>query len=150
MQGLLDVLLSLPFLVLAFDSTSSWRATEILGLVVWAVALLGEGVADRQLKAFKRDPAHRGQVCQVGLWNYSRHPNYFFEWLIWVAYALMAWGAPYGPVGLLSPLLMLFFLYKVTGIPATEAQAIRTKGDAYRQYQATTSPFIPWFKTRPA
>jgi len=80
------------------------------------------------------------------LWNYSRHPNYFFEWLIWVAFALFALGSPYGYLGLVSPLLMLFFLFRVTGIPATEAQALRTKGEDYKQYQQTTSAFVPWFR----
>jgi steroid 5-alpha reductase family enzyme len=79
------------------------------------------------------------------LWRYSRHPNYFFEWLIWMAFTLFALSSPYGYLALVSPILILFFLFRVTGIPATEAQALRTKGDDYRQYQQTTSVFVPWF-----
>jgi steroid 5-alpha reductase family enzyme len=80
----------------------------------------------------------------VGLWRYSRHPNYFFEWLIWVAFALFALPAPHGWIGILSPALILFFLLRITGIPATEAQALRTRADEYRNYQRTTSAFLPW------
>jgi steroid 5-alpha reductase family enzyme len=149
-QGALDVLLSLPFLFMCFDPAPVLRAGEWIGLGVWALSLTGEWVADRQLKTFKGIPQYRGKVCQEGLWNYSRHPNYFFEWLIWIAYVIAAWGSPYGPASVLSPLLMLYFLYKLTGIPATEAQALRTKGDAYRRYQQTTSAFVPWFKSRAA
>jgi steroid 5-alpha reductase family enzyme len=102
-------------------------------------------VADSQLQSFKSNPANRSATCRVGLWRYSRHPNYFFEWLIWVAFAVFAMGSPYGYVAAFAPLLMLFFLFRVTGIPATEAQALRSKGDDYRQYQRTTSAFVPWF-----
>lgn len=79
------------------------------------------------------------------MWRYSRYPNYFFEWLIWVVFALVALASPYGYVGLVSPALILYFLLRVTGIPATEAQAIRSRGEEYRQYQRTTSAFVPWF-----
>ncbi len=84
-------------------------------------------------------------VCDAGLWRYSRHPNYFFEWLIWVGYAVWACASPWGWTGLLSPASILFLLLRVTGIPMTEAQSVRSKGDAYRRYQARTSAFVPWF-----
>jgi steroid 5-alpha reductase family enzyme len=109
------------------------------------VAFLGEITADAQLWRFKRDPKNQGRVCNTGLWRYSRHPNYFFEWLIWVSFAIVALSAKYGYLGLLSPLLMLYFLLRLTGIPATEEQALRSKGEKYRAYQRSTSPFIPWF-----
>jgi len=102
-------------------------------------------VADAQLAKFKRIAANRGKVCRVGLWNYSRHPNYFFEWLVWVAWALFALPSPAGYVGLIGPVLMFYFLFRVTGIPATEAQALRSRGEEYRRYQETTSAFVPWF-----
>ena len=107
--------------------------------------MAGEAAADAQLNKFKSDPSNKGRTCQVGLWRYSRHPNYFFEWLIWVAFALFALASPGGCWGLLSPALILYFVLRVTGIPATEAQAIRTRGEEYRRYQQTTSAFVPWF-----
>jgi steroid 5-alpha reductase family enzyme len=57
----------------------------------------------------------------------------------------MAWGSPWGLLALAAPALMLLFLFKITGIPATEAQALRSRGDEYRRYQQTTSAFVPWF-----
>jgi steroid 5-alpha reductase family enzyme len=121
-----------------------WIEWTALGL--WLIGIAGESVADYQLKQFKADPANKGKTCDAGLWNYSRHPNYFFEWLIWVSYFVFALGSPFGWVSLIAPLLMIYFLLKVTGIPATEEQALKTKGEAYRRYQQTTSAFIPWFK----
>jgi len=147
-QGALDVLLSAPFLLAARDPRPSLSWVEIAGAAIWAVAFLGEMAADRQLETFKRDPASRGRVCAVGLWRWSRHPNYFFEWLIWVGIALVALPSPLGWLGFASPALILYFLLRVTGIPATEAQALRSRGEAYRRYQQVTSPFVPWFPKR--
>jgi steroid 5-alpha reductase family enzyme len=149
-QALLNVFLSLPLLIVALDPDASWHALEIAGAAIFFVALSGETSADAQLARFKRDPANRGGVCDVGLWHYSRHPNYFFEWLIWVGYALFAVASPYGWIALGCPVLMLHFLINVTGLKATEEQALRTKGERYRRYQARTSAFIPWFPKHPA
>jgi steroid 5-alpha reductase family enzyme len=144
-QALLDVVLSLPFFAVALDPSPNVSPLCYVAIAVWFCAVIGETVADVQLVRFKRIPANRGKVCQVGLWNYSRHPNYFFEWLVWVAWALFALPSPGGYVGLIGPALMFYFLFRVTGIPATEAQSLRSRGDAYREYQETTSAFVPWF-----
>lgn len=146
-QALLDVVLSVPFLLVA-RAPGDAGIVEWLALGVWAVVMSGEALADAQLARFKRDSSNRGRVCDVGLWRYSRHPNYFFEWLVWMAYALYAMTAPYGWVAWISPALILFFLFRVTGIPETEAQAVRSRGDAYRRYQRTTSAFVPWVRRR--
>lgn len=125
-----------------------WR--EGLAAVIWLIAMRGEATADRQLAAFKSDPENRGKVCKQGLWRYSRHPNYFFEWIHWFAY--LAIGATMstsiGYAALLGPVVMLIFLLFVTGIPYTEMRAIQSKGEAYKQYQRETSAFIPWFVKR--
>jgi steroid 5-alpha reductase family enzyme len=149
-QGLLNIVLAIPFLLVALDSRPELSHLEYAGAVMWAVAFLGEVLADAQLARFKTNPVNRGKVCDLGLWGFSRHPNYFFEWLIWVSYAVFALASPLGYLGLISPALILFFLLKVTGIPATEAQAVRSKGEAYRRYQQTTSVFIPWIPKRSA
>lgn len=143
-QALLAVVFSLPALLVAFNTAERLSVLERMALLLWAVACTGEAIADRQLERFKARASARGRTCRDGLWRYSRHPNYFFEWLIWVALALFALESPWGPVALICPALMLFLLFRVTGIPATEAQALRTKGDDYRRYQETTSVFIPW------
>lgn len=144
-QAILDVILSVPFLVAALDPRPEFGALEFAGMGIWFFALICEIAADSQLSRFKHDPRNKGKTCQIGLWHYSRHPNYFFEWLIWVGYALFAARSPYGYLAFLSPALILFFVLKLTGIPATEAQALRSRGEEYRAYQRTTSAFIPWF-----
>jgi len=149
-QALLDVVLSVPFL-LAARAGGSMGAVETVAVLLWAGAIAGEATADYQLARFKRTSTSRATVCDVGLWRYSRHPNYFFEWLVWVAYALYASTASSGWLAWISPALILFLLFRVTGIPETEAQAIRSRGDAYRRYQQTTSAFVPWFpRTMPS
>jgi len=144
-QGLLVVLLSIPFLIPSQNTQPSFSFAEGAGVLVWFVAVGGESLADWQLHRFKSNPDHKGQVCRAGLWRYSRHPNYFFEWLTWIAYALYALASPWGWIGVASPLFILFLLLRVSGIPLTEAQALKTKGEAYRHYQRTTSVFVPWF-----
>ncbi len=144
-QALLDVVLSAPFLIASLNADAPLGFLEKFGAGIWLVAMIGEAVADTQLHKFKQNPANAGKTCRAGLWKYSRHPNYFFEWLIWVGYAVFALGSPWGWIGLISPALILYFLLGVTGIPATEAQALRSRGDEYRDYQRTTSSFVPWF-----
>ncbi len=144
-QGLLNVGLSVPFLFIASNGSPGFGSIEIAGGLLFAASLLGEAAADAQLDAFKRDPGQKGKVCRAGLWRYSRHPNYFFEWLVWCAFALMASASPGGWLSWACPALMLYFLLGVTGIPATEEQGVRSRGDAYLDYQATTSAFVPWF-----
>jgi steroid 5-alpha reductase family enzyme len=147
-QALLRVVLGAPFLAASRNAEPAVSPLEWAAVVLWALALAGEAAADAQLNRFKQDPRHKGHTCQDGLWRYSRHPNYFFEWLIWVAFALFAVGSAGGYWGLLSPALILYFVLRVTGIPATEAQAIRTRGEEYRRYQQTTSAFVPWFRRK--
>jgi steroid 5-alpha reductase family enzyme len=144
-QALLDVVLSLPFLLACLDTRAPLGVLEKSAAGLWLVSMIAEAVADQQLNAFKKKPENQGKTCRDGLWKYSRHPNYFFEWLIWVAYAVFALASPWGWVGLISPALILYFLLGATGIPATEAQALRSRGNEYRAYQRTTNSFVPWF-----
>jgi steroid 5-alpha reductase family enzyme len=143
-QALLLVALSVPFLLAAHNPSPGLGPLEIAGAALWIVALGGEALADGQLAGFKRNPANNGRVCDAGLWRWSRHPNYFFEWLVWVAFAVFALASPWGWIALYCPAVMLFFLLKVTGIRYTEEQLLRSKGDAYRAYQERTSAFVPW------
>jgi steroid 5-alpha reductase family enzyme len=146
-QALLVVVFSLPFLVAMTNPRPGLGVWDLGGVVVWVVAVVGESIADRQLAGFRADPANRGRTCRVGLWAVSRHPNYLFEWLHWWSYVLLAVGSPWWALTVIGPALMLFFLFKVTGIPATEAQARATRSD-YSEYRRTTSAFLPWFPKR--
>ena len=145
LQAASIVLLGAAFLVVCLNPAPQLHTLELAGTALWLLALSGEALADAQLAAFKRDSANKGRVCAVGLWRFSRHPNYFFEWLIWVAFFVFALGSPRGWVAAIGPASILYLLLRVTGIPLTEEQALRSKGDAYRRYQATTSAFVPWF-----
>lgn len=144
-QALGVVVFSLPLLVLMQNPRPTLSLWELVGLWLWLVAVVGEGLADWQLARFKSEPANRWKTCREGLWRYSRHPNYFFEWLHWCAYVPMGVGVPGGWITLMNPAIMLVFLLWVSGIPRAEAQALSIRGEDYRAYQRTTSAFIPWF-----
>lgn len=148
MQALLLVILSVPFAMTASNPQTGLSVWEWAGAALWLAAMLGEAVSDFQLHRFRSQAGHKGSTCKAGLWRLSRHPNYFFEWLVWVAYFVFALGTPGGWISVYCPALMLFFLLKVSGIPATEAQALKSRGDEYRAYQRTTSAFVPWFPGR--
>jgi steroid 5-alpha reductase family enzyme len=144
-QALLALGLSAPFLLACFDRHNGLGPLAWAGAALWVVAAGGEAISDRQLRGFKADPANKGKTMRFGLWRYSRHPNYFFQWLSWVAYALIATQAPWGWLGWITPALMFFLIVFVTGIPPSEEQALRSRGDDYRRYQRETSAFVPWF-----
>ena len=147
-QVLFVSLFLVPVLVAAENTAPGGRWVDVLALLLALVALLGEGIADQQLAQFRAQPANVGQVCRSGLWRYSRHPNYFFEWLHWWAYVAFAWGAPNWWLSLLGPAAMYIFLRYLTGIPHAERSSLKRRGDAYRNYQLTTSPFFPWIPRR--
>ena len=142
-QAAWALLFAIPCWIAATNATAFPSVWDGVALLLAATALIGESIADRQLAKFKSAAENRGQVCNVGLWKWSRHPNYFFEWFHWWSYAFFAIGAPLGYVAFAGPVVMLFFLLKVTGIPPAEARALETRGDAYRRYQRTTSAFLP-------
>lgn len=147
-QAALIVLLSVPMLLSLRNSAPQLYWLEWLGFAVWLIGFLGESLADRQMQRFKADPTNKGKVCNVGLWRFSRHPNYFFESVIWWGFWFFACGSPWGWVTIYAPLLILHFLLRVTGIPLTEKCAVESKGDAYLEYQRTTSAFVPWFPVK--
>lgn len=120
----------------------SLSVLDYTGLALVAIALLGVYQSDNQLYRFKCDPKNKGKVCKRGWWRYSRHPNYFFEWLHWLAYPLMLYGTDYFLLSLLYPFFMLLFLLKLTGIPFSETQSIKSRGEQYLQYQKETNKFF--------
>lgn len=144
-QAVLILLFSLPAWVVCNNASRGLSTLDFIGALVAVGAIGGETLADRQLTRFRSNPANKGKTCREGLWRYSRHPNYFFEWTHWFSYVIYGIGAANWWLTLLGPVLMFWFLYKITGIPWTEEQAIKSRGDDYREYQRTTSMFIPWF-----
>ena len=135
-------------LVLQFGQYSPTPARfvwlDALGVLVWGVGFVLETVADLQLARFKANPANRGRVMDQGLWAYSRHPNYFGEFLIWWGFFLITLSAPGCWWTVVSPLAVTAVLLKMTGIPLTESSIVKTR-PGYREYVKRTSAFIPWF-----
>jgi len=144
MQALVVALFALPFATVASRATDPAPWQIAAAACIWLLAVGGESLADRQLSRFRADPGNRGKVCRDGLWAWSRHPNYFFEWLHWFCYLLLALGGARWWLALSGPVLMLLFLYRLSGIPWTEAQSLRSRGEEYRRYQREVSAFIPW------
>ena len=144
MQAGLSLVISVPFWWLRQLPEPS--ALVYFGCILIFLGVIGEALADHQLQMFRKD--YPGKVCNGGLWRYARHPNYFFELLIWYGFAASACSVPWGFIALISPLLLTFLMVKVTG-PITEAASLESKGDAFAQYQKQVSYIIPWFPRKP-
>ncbi|OYX36288.1 MAG: hypothetical protein B7Y99_02295 [Caulobacterales bacterium 32-69-10] len=147
-QAPATALLCLAIMVAARrPAPSELRVEDFAGLAILVVAIAGEAVADRQMKRFKADTANHGKVADTGLWGWSRHPNYFFEWVHWLAYPVIAvdlgGGYPEGWLALAGPLFMYLLLTRVTGVPPLEGAMLRSKGAAYADYQARVPAFFP-------
>jgi len=143
-QAMAALVFAMPFHLLASHSSPTLAGIQWGGLAVIAVAQVGETAADRQLERHRRDPTQRGRTCRSGLWRFSRHPNYFCEWLTWCGIALVAAPAA-GWLAAVQPAVMFVLVRFVSGVPFTELQSIKSRGDDYRRYQAETNAFVPWF-----
>ncbi len=121
------------------------RVQDYLGALILFIGIAGEGLSDLQLKTFRSNPANKGKVNNYGLWGWSRHPNYFFEWVGWLAYPVIAISPdyPWGWATLLAPIFMYWILVHLTGVPPLEDQMIKSRGDLYRDYQKRVSVFFP-------
>ncbi len=115
-----------------------------LGFGLGVLAVSGEALADRQLREFKGQRENQGQVLDRGLWRYSRHPNYFFEWLHWVAYGVMAFGLEWGWVSFLGAVVIYIFLTRITGVPFHQDK-LKSANPQYLAYVSRTPSFFPWF-----
>jgi len=148
-QGVGSIPLAFAVFVAAHFPGDTLRPGDYLGALILLIGIAGEALADAQLKTFRQNPANQGRVCDVGLWRWSRHPNYFFQWFGWLAYPVIAisvaypFAYPWGWASLLAPVFMYWILVHVTGIPPLEQQMLRSRGERYRDYQARTSAFFP-------
>ncbi|MGO4173488.1 DUF1295 domain-containing protein [Bosea sp. TAF32] len=143
MQALVSIPLALGIVLAAHNPAPSLGSRDLAGLAVFVAGLAGGALADAQLRAFAR--SGKGGVCERGLWGWSRHPNYFFECLLWCSYAVIAPGAgyPWGWLALLAPACITVLLTRISGIPPLEEHMLAKHGDAYRAYQHRTSALIP-------
>lgn len=147
LQVVVSMLLSVAFLVPSYRTSAPAEGWIVAAVAIWLAAMIGEALADRRLQRFKAAPGNRGTVCQRGLWRYSRHPNYFFECVHWLAYLALSIGSPWGWLALAPPFLMAWLLLKLSGVPLSEAQAAKSRA-GYAEYQRTTSALIPWPRRR--
>jgi steroid 5-alpha reductase family enzyme len=137
LQGLFILMIATPWYFIG--QGNEFTGLEIIGLCGALLAVCLETLADWQLLQFKK--THRKQVCNIGLWHYSRHPNYFFEWLTWCAFTVCALSTPYGWLAWISPLTLYLIMTKITA-PMTEAGSIKARGKAYLAYQQQTPMFF--------
>ena len=144
-QAAAAALLTLSIMLAAHNPAAFPGGLDVLAILVMLLAIGGEAVADDQLRRFKANPANKGRICDRGLWGWSRHPNYFFEWLGWIAYPLFALSGlwAWGWLALSGPAFMYVLLVYVSGIPMTERLMLESRGEAFARYQARVSPFIP-------
>jgi steroid 5-alpha reductase family enzyme len=116
---------------------------DVLGLLIAIAAIIGESIADAQLSRFARNPSNSGKVCETGLWAWSRHPNYFFEFLYWVALVPIGIGHGWGWVTLAAPIMMFVLLRYVSGVPPLEQHMLRSRGPTFTAYQQRVPAFFP-------
>ncbi|MBS0252197.1 MAG: DUF1295 domain-containing protein [Proteobacteria bacterium] len=146
-QAWVSVPLALSILIAAWNPAKGLHPQDLLGAIVLTFACAGEALADWQLKRFRINLANKGRVCDQGLWKFSRHPNYFFEWVTWLAYPIIAidlsGGYPWGWLAILAPVVMYWLLVHVSGIPLLEQHMLTRSGDEFRRYQERTNAFFP-------
>lgn len=145
LQGVLIFIISSVFYWIGSSSNSSLNLIDQIAIIVVVLGIMGESLADLQLNQFKA--SQKGGVCKVGLWKYSRHPNYFFDWLTWMGFALFAVQSYPGYLGIISPLFLYILFTRITG-PLTERGSVQSKGKKYIDYQNQTSMFFPWFRKK--
>ena len=126
-------------------SQTSFLVFQVIGLIIGCLALVGETFSDIQLNRFASNPENKQKVCKDGFWRYSRHPNYFFEWLFWCSFVGLASGSGHIYTASIGPVVMYVFLRYITGVPFAELSSLESRGDAYRKYQKETNVFFPWF-----
>jgi steroid 5-alpha reductase family enzyme len=147
-QAAIGAVLALSVALAAHNPDPDLRSQDLVGLAMLVIAIVGEAAADHQLRRFKASDGNRYLVCDAGLWRWSRHPNYFFEWLSWVAYPILAIDFsgcnPYGWLALAAPAIMYWVLVHASGIPPLEQHMLRSRGDAFRAYQKRTRAFFPF------
>ena len=144
-QALITAIMMVSVEVAANRPVVGLDIRDVAGAAVLVIAIAGESLADWQLSQFKKNNMKKGAICQAGLWAWSRHPNYFFEWFGWLAYPVIAFNLA-NPVTLLTlaaPTIMYVVLRFITGVPPLEATMLQSRGDAFRAYQHRTSAFIP-------
>jgi steroid 5-alpha reductase family enzyme len=153
-QAIVSIPLALAMWIASANPFPVPTAQALVAILVFGVAVLGETLADEQLRSFRLQPSNKGQVCDKGLWRWSRHPNYFFEWLGWLSYPVLAielyGNYPWALLAFAAPLCMYWLLVHISGVPPLEEHMLAQRGDAFRRYQMRTNVFFPGPSKGPA
>lgn len=137
--------ISFPLFLAQRTASPDLGVLALTGVVLYAIGLTLETIADIQLAAFKRDPSNQNKIMQSGLWRYSRHPNYFGEILVWIGFFLVALETPWGWLAIVSPLTLLWVLLGPLGVGLVERRMQKKRPEAFADYARRTSMFVPWF-----
>lgn len=141
LQGLFLFIIALPVMLINLSAPATGMNVTVAGVMLWCVGFYFESVGDYQLKQFKSDPANKGKIITTGLWQYTRHPNYFGDAVQWWGFFLLALPYPNGWMTVVSPLLITYLLRYVSGVPMLER---KYKGrEDFEAYAKKTSPFFP-------
>lgn len=143
LQGALIMIVSLPLLAVNSGNSSTLNFLDYIGLLIWLIGFIFESFGDYQLARFKRNPKNEGKVLNTGLWKYTRHPNYFGDASVWVAYALFSISAG-GYWQIIGSIIMVFLIVKVSGVALLE-ETIKDRKPEYQNYIEKTNSFFPWF-----
>jgi steroid 5-alpha reductase family enzyme len=143
LQGVLMWIIALPMQTVRPSAAPSVIFT-VVGVLLWVTGFLFESVGDWQLARFKADPTNSGRVMDRGLWRYTRHPNYFGDFLAWWGFYFLALasGGPWWSV--VGPLVMSVLLMRVSGVTLLE-KSLRHRKQGYAEYAARTNAFFPWW-----
>lgn len=141
LQGVLLYTIILPVLFINNTSTTPWNILEIFGGLLWVFGFLFEAIGDAQLTRFIKNPSNKGKLMQSGLWQYTRHPNYFGEVVQWWGIWFIALSVPYGALTIIGPLTITFLILKISGIPLLEKKM--NSHPEFAAYKQRVSMFIP-------
>lgn len=142
LQGALLFLVVMPVLIINGNAGAELGVLDFVGVAVWIVGFFFEVVGDAQLARFIKNPANKGKLMRSGLWQYTRHPNYFGEVTLWWGIWLIALSVPQGWVGVIGPIVITFLILKVSGIPMLEKKM--EENPEFAEYKKRTSMFVPW------
>jgi len=143
LQGFFMLIIAYPLFMFGGFGRHAFGLLDAVGLLVWVFGFVFESLGDYQLMKFKKAPANKGKVMNIGLWKYTRHPNYFGESVMWWGIFLLAVSADWGWIAVISPIVITWLLVKVSGVPMLEKKY--ADNPEYQAYIKNTSPFIPRF-----
>lgn len=143
LQGILIFIVSISWYFISLNPVNHLQFFDLIGILIFIIALSLESIADSQLQHFRRN--HPGEVCNQKLWRFSRHPNCFFEWLVWCSFVIFALSSSYGILSIISPIALYSIMVFMT-IPITERESIKSRGQKYIEYQSRTPIFFPKIK----